>query len=321
MASPSGPNPLIQRREYLIKEINAFIEMTGREKRASRVEIEAVPRLWDRNRRAVYTLRVRGELLPPEWVEKLRDIVGRARSLLDNAMWTAAGGDRPGAYTSREQDQIKFPVAHTSDDWANFEARKHALALSRSTRSQLREMQPFVTARPVIRWLNRTNNVDKHRYPLRLAIVPDALFVMPLNPAIAGSPGRDHNGFRWQPLKPVEHGKKLLEYRHPSALHGLLPVEVPVALCVDVDGQWVDVQDFLWDTVELVARASAILTDGDTTWADFHRALFDAEREQLGNFRRMMVDEDPLAKMAWLATGNLRAGLTDGSGPSSDDLP
>lgn len=308
--SPGSGKPvvdpaLMRRFEYLAKETRDFIYTTGRAERDLRASVMAIPRLSNLGTRATYTTAVGGELVPWGWSEELRDIIGRARSLLDNALWVAAGGDQAGRYNAAEQGAIKFPIAHTAHDWARFEATKHAQVLDVNVLAQLRQIQPFVTGEPVIRWLNRTNNRDKHRYPLVLDTMPDVLFAMLFAPQIAAVPGVDRPGIAWAPLTPVRDGKVIVECTHPLPLRKLTPTEVPVALCVDVDGQWVDVQDFLQDAIEFVARVVAILGDGDTTWADEHRRRFDAERAQLADFRKMMHDNDSAAEARWRATGRI----------------
>lgn len=302
-SSPAVDAVLVRRFEYLTKETREFIHTTGRAERDLRASITAQPRLSSLGNRATYVTQVRGELVPWGWSEELRDIIGRARSLLDNALWVAAGGDEPGRYSSGEQGGIKFPIAHTTHDWTQFEGTRHAQFLAAGVLMQLRQIQPFVTGQPVIRWLNRTNNRDKHRYPLVLDTMPDGLFAMLFARQVAAVPGVDKPGVTWAPLEPVRDGKILVECTHPLPLRDLAPTEVPVALCVDVDGHWVDVQEFLQDAIEFVARVVAILGDGDTTWADDHRRKFDAERAQLADFRKMMQDNDSAAEARWRATG------------------
>lgn len=295
----------MRRFAYLAKETRDFIYATGRAERDLRASVRAVPRLSDIGTRATYITEIRGELVPWGWSEEMRDIIGRARSLLDNALWVATGGDVAGRFNSAEQGAIKFPIANAASDWARFEGTKHAQLLTPDVLHQLREIQPFVTGEPVIRWLNRTNNRDKHRYPLVLDTMPDTLFVMLFAPRIAAIPGVDKPGITWAPLTPVREGNAIVSCTHPLPLKKLGPTAVPVALCVDVDGQWVDVQDFLQDAIEFVARVVAILGDGDTSWADEHRSKFDLERQQLVDFRKMMHDNDSAAEARWRATGTV----------------
>ncbi len=304
MVAQRGParnerSPIARRRTYLIREVGDFIERTGVEERKPRVSIEAVPRLRDRGRRVTYRVRVRGELLIEDWYEELRDIINRARSLLDNAMWAAAGGGDVGRYTKQEKDRIKFPLARHENEWLSFEASKHGASLGPNVLAQLRAIQPFVTSDAVIQMFNRVNNVDKHRDPLELALVPDALFAFVLAPGIAGIPGQNVHGFEWVPLGPIQNGTDVLDYRQSASLPTLAAVDLPAALCVQVDGEWIDVQDFLQDIVVFTVTASSILGDGNTTWADAHRAKFAAERAQLRTFRKMLLDNDPIAELYW----------------------
>lgn len=292
-------SPIERRKSYLIREVADFIQRTGVEARKSRVSIQVVPRIRDRGRRVTYRVRVRGELLVEDWYEELRDIINRARSLLDNAMWVAAGGGDVGRYTKQEKDRIKFPLARHENEWLAFEASKHGASLGVDVLAKLRAIQPFVTADAVVQMFNRANNLDKHRDPLDLALVPDALFAIVLNPGIAGVPGENAHGFEWARLGPVQSGKDVLDYRRSAPLPALAAVDLPVALCVEVDGHWVDVQDFLQDIVVFTVTASSILGDGDTTWADAHRAKFAAERAQLRNFRKMLLENDPIAELYW----------------------
>jgi len=292
-------SPIARRKFYLIREIADFIQRTGAEASKARVSIQVLPRIRDRGSRVTYRVRVHGELLVEDWYEELRDIINRARSLLDNAMWAAAGGGDPGRYTKQEKDRIKFPLAQHENEWLSFESSKHGASIGVDALGKLREIQPFVTADTVVQMFNKVNNLDKHRDPLELALVPDALFAIVLAPGVAGVPGENAHGFQWAPLGPLQNGKDVLDYRASTPLPNMVPVDLPAALCIEVDGRWIDVQDFLEDIVVFTVTATSILGDGDTAWADAHKAKFAAERAQLRNFRKMLRDNDPVAELYW----------------------
>lgn len=60
---------------------------------AHSVSVLGMPTIRERNRRVSVHMRIKGDPMPVEWVEEVRDIVGRARSLLDNLMWSAVHRD------------------------------------------------------------------------------------------------------------------------------------------------------------------------------------------------------------------------------------
>lgn len=291
------------RLEYLIQEAQAFIHTTGYRSRMERASVEAVPVLSPLGNRADYHLDVRGTLTVRDWSEQLRDIVSRARSLLDNAMWEAAEGDDRTLYNGSERRAIMFPIAPHAGDWKAFERTPHGQHLPPRMRTALRAIQPFLTGAPTVAWLTTTNNHDKHRYPLRVATLPDRLFAIVFAPQVAAIPGEDAPGISWKPVLPVTDGAHVVTCSTPIPLSDLEVIEFPVALCVDVDGDWVDVQLFLQDIVEFTARATAILLGGSTAWADEHRLRFDAERAQVLDFQHALARNDLKAEDRWRRSG------------------
>ncbi|WP_223622636.1 hypothetical protein [Microbacterium sp. EST19A] len=291
------------RLEYLITQTQEFIHMTGYEARKDRVKIEGVPIKSALGDRADYHVDVRGALTNPIWSEQLRDIISRARSLLDNVMWEAVAGEDKSRYSNQERKAIYFPIAHTAGDWAAFERTKHAQQLSAAARADFRSVQPFVTGAPVVAWLNKTNNRDKHRYPLRIATLPDRLFAMVFAEQVAAIPGEDAPGIRWAPIVPIVDGAHLVTCSAPVTVGQLEPVELPVALCIEIEGDWIDLQVFLQDVVEFAARATAVLLGGSTAWADEHRQRFDAERAQMLDFQRAIARNDMKAEQRWRNSG------------------
>lgn len=302
---PDDARPWEARLWHLVHESQDYIQRSGAFKNEA-IKVTAVAILRDRNRRAVYSLRVRGVPDFTTWVEELRDTVGRAHAVLDNAMWDAAtrGGVK---YSESEEKQIYFPIAADPTEWTKFEKRKHASALNPATLASLRAIQPFVTGSDIALWLKSVNNTDKHRYPLNLSIRVDRQFVMLFDEIEHGKGGSGSWDIDWvDPLPEVRGREKLVEYRSDNAIVSAPELEVPLTLCIQIGQEWVDLQDFLWDINEFVARAAGILRDGDTLLADYLKAHFDFEREQLAAFRKMMIDHDPIAEMTWLAMSEQR---------------
>lgn len=291
---------------HLVRESQDYIQRSGAFKNEA-VKVTSVATLRDRNRRAVYSLRVRGGADLDTWVEELRDIVGRAHTVLDNAMWDAATRDGTVSYSAREEKQIYFPIAADSTEWSTFETKKHASALSAATRASLRAIQPFITGSDISLWLRTVNNTDKHRYPLNLSIRIDEQFVMLFHDIGHGKDGSGATDIDWiDPLPELRNREKLVEYRSENAIVAAPELDVPLTLCIQIGSEWVDLQDFLWDITEFVARAAGILRDGNTLLADYLKAHFDFEREQLAASRKMMIDGDPIAEMTWLAMSEQR---------------
>jgi len=301
-ALSSGQNPISRRRDYLLREVRAFITKTGGPHREPALVVHAIPQFLDRSRKRVrYYARVDGQLLSDDWFEELRDIINRARSLLDNAMWAAAKGNEPGKYSNTEKDKIKFKIAVNEPDWRLFCVSKHGQELGQPALDALRAIQPFVTGDPVAPMFNKVNNVDKHRDPLELAVLVDPLMPLVLGRGIASVPGEDGHGFVWQPRTPLTGNQRLLDYTSDKPLPDLEAHVATVALCVDVDGDWIDLQDFLQDIVVFTVNAFAILAGEDTSWADEHRQRFDAERRRLANLRKALRDGDQIADALWQA--------------------
>lgn len=291
---------------HLVHESRDYIQRSGAFKNEV-INVTAVATLRDRNRRAVYSLRVRGVPDLTTWVEELRDIIGRAYAVLDNAMWDAVTRDTAVAYSESEEKQIYFPITVNAAEWSKFEKRKHASALTTATLASLRAIQPFVAGSDIALLLKAVNNSDKHRYPLNLSIRVDKQFVMLFDDIEHGKDGSGTWDIDWvEPLPELRSREKLVEYRSENAIVSAPELGVPLTLCIQVGDEWVDLQDLLWDINEFVARAAGILRDGDTLLADYLKAHFDFEREQLAAFRKMMVDHDPIAEMQWLAMSEQR---------------
>ena len=289
------------RLRYLVKEINDFLAEVG-EFRATPKRVTAVPvmPIRDRNRRVTYTMRVDGEPFPEAWVEQVRDMISRARSLLDNAMWTAAHRDPSVIYNSDQSRRIYFPVAKNASDWAAFEKTAHGASLTSAVRTALRGIQPFVTGAFTVTLLSKSNNDDKHKLPLSLQMMPDRLFVF--YPDVDfGKRGRGKTNFALSaPLLPI--GNRILgEFTSEYPIARARSFDVPTALCISIGQDWVDVQDFLWDVLEMVVRATAILSDGDTSLADGVKRYIRQQRAQLDAFRKIF-DGDVVAQALWEAS-------------------
>lgn len=291
-----------KRLGYFIQESFDFIGKAAEHHREN-VAVRAIP-VRDGDRRIVYRFGFRGELIPDDLTEELRDILGRARSVLDIAIFTAATAAASPPLTEPQERGVHFPIAATQSDWDKALKKPHMMALPQSQRDALRGMQPFATGDPVITWFQKIHNDDKHRTPLELAVVPDPEFVMlfmNLEPPIHQA--REY-WIDWvDPLPQVAQRVEFVEYRSLDPIHSAGIEDVPLALAIWVDGGWRDIQHLLWDVMEFTTRGCKILDDGDTGLADSFKELFDVQRAQLDAFKRMMRTGDPEAEREWKRLG------------------
>lgn len=287
-----------KRLRRMIQESFNFIGAAASHHR-ERVAVRAVP-IRDGDHRIVYRFGVRGELLPEDLVEDFRDILGRARSVLDIAMFGAATAVANPPLTDRQKHATYFPIAGTREQWNSAAGQPHMRALTEQQRGALREMQPFVTGNQVIAEFARIHNDDKHQRPLELFVIPDPEFVM-LFRHLDPSPDETHEF--WvdyvTPLPPVAQRVEFVEYRSVDAIRSAGVEDVPIALAVAVDGEWRDVQHLLWDLMEFVVRGASILDNGDTELADSMQSYFGSERALLDAFKKMMTTGDPAAEREW----------------------
>ncbi|GAB3599400.1 hypothetical protein [Microbacterium tumbae] len=298
MAEELGHSVWSERFVYLIQESFEFLEKAAKHHR-DRVVVRAVPRR-DGEHRIVYRYGVRGELKPNGLTEEFRDILGRARSLLDIAMYTAASEAASPPLTRSEERGTYFPIASTAEEWSKVEQKRHLAVLTSQQRSALKAMQPFSTGAGVITWFQQIHNTDKHRRPLVLETIPDPEFVMvfgEVEPLLGET--REHRLDWVDPLPAVAQRVDFVEIWSVDPIRHAGVEDVPIALAVWVDEDWRDVQHLLWDVIEFTSRACAILYDGDTGLADAFKAIFGRERAQLAAFNRMMVTGDPEAEREW----------------------
>lgn len=264
--------------------------------------VRAIPRS-DGKHRVVYRYGVLGELLPFDVTEDFRDILARARSVLDIAMFDAVTRQASPPLTAKQERSTYFPIAATEADWKSLAGQPHMKALTVNQLKKLEDIQPFVTGSATLTEFAKVHNDDKHQAPVRLAVVPDAEFVMLFDhlfppPASAGECWVD-----WvTPLAPVENGKDFVEYRSTEVIAGAAAEDVPVALAVEVASGWRDVQHFLWEVLEFTSRATAVLHDGDMKLADALRDYFAFRRDELRAFRNMLVEHDPASEAQWLTS-------------------
>lgn len=264
--------------------------------------VRAIPRS-DGRHRVVYRYGVLGELLPFDVIEDFRDILARGRSVLDIAMFDAVTRQASPPLTARQERSTYFPIAATEADWNSLAGQPYMTALTADQLKNLEKLQPFVTGSGTLSEFAKVHNDDKHQAPLRLAVVPDAEFVMIFDhlfppPASAGECWVD-----WvAPLAPVENGKDFVEYRSTEVIAGAAVEDVPVALAVEVSSGWRDVQHFLWEVLEFISRATAVLHDGDMKLADALRDYFAFRRDELEAFRKMLVEHDAASEAQWLTS-------------------
>ncbi|MBN9156915.1 hypothetical protein [Microbacterium sp.] len=296
--SGDGVAALEKRLRFLVVEINDFLAEVG-DYRRDRLSVVAIPRIRDRNRRVAYTMRVTGEPVPDAWTEQMHNIIGRARSLLDNLMWAAAHRTPEIEFNAAQRRQIYFPLSRTPHDWTRFAESAHGRALDPEVREALRIAQPYESGNTAVRWFSKANNDDKHKAPLSLQMMPDRLFVF--YPKVDfGKRGRGTSHFELADadLPIANRFFGYFESEHP--ITAAYPSDVATALCIQVGEDWIDVQDFLWDVLEFVIRAGETLFGRTTPLADALKHYIDQERARLDAFRRIF-DGDVLAEAVWKA--------------------
>lgn len=295
-SSADGVAPLEKRLRFLVVEVNDFLAEVG-DYRRSTLSVVAFPRVRDRNRRVAYTMRVTGDPVPDAWTEQMHNIIGRARSLLDNLMWAAVHRAPEVEFNAEQRRKIYFPLSRTSHDWARFAESAHGRALDPDVREALRIVQPYESGNSAMRWFSRANNDDKHKAPLSLQMMPDRLFVF--YPKVEfGKRGRGTSHFELaEPGLPIANRFfGYFESEHP--ITAAYPSDVATALHIQVGEDWIDVQDFLWDVLEFVIRAGEILFGRTTPLADALKRYIDQERSRLDAFRRIF-DGDVVAEAVW----------------------
>jgi len=292
MTKSTEPSRLFKGIGLLMQESFDFIgEAADHHKK--RIRVLAVPRFDPDRRRAVYVVRVRGELVPIELEYKLSNILFQARATLDRAIFLASHQDPTITWTKGEDVQTSFPIATSEASWNGLATRKHMVALGSKRVAKLRGIQPFVTNSQVPVLLNDLHRFDKHRDPLSLALIADPQFPMVFNQVQdhPAGPGEWWIDFA-QPNPPLEAGLELVVRRTKRPMISVGIEEVPVTLAALVGGDFVDIQDLLWDTMEYISRAAEILEGKRPEVADAFAAYFAAERAQLAAFQQGMLKDD-----------------------------
>lgn len=166
-------------------------------------------------------------------------------------------------------------------------------ALGPARVKSLRSIQPFVTGSSIPKLLNDLHRFDKHRVPLELATIADPQWVV-VFPNTQDDPlGSGEWWIDWEQPNPVlAPGVKLFERRTTNPMRSAGPEEIKIALVARVRGDYVDVQDLLWDTMEYVTRAAEVLEGSQPELADAMADYFRAERSQLAAFQRGMMEGD-----------------------------
>lgn len=312
MSPPTSHNhPWAERFASLIEEAFNLLGEAA-EYHQNQVSVIAQPQLFDRNRRAVYRLRVRGELVQFRWSDRLSTILFRARSILDVLMYHAVESDSTAPLSERQKRQIYFPIVLDELKWQNIRSKFHIRALSDAHKEGLRSIQPFVTGSTGPQILGTFHTNDKHRSPEQVHASIDEEFVMLFNGVQFGKRGRGEYWIDWaNPLPDLVSGAELVTFRTSHPITKAKAEKVPIALSVTMLNRRFDLQHLLWDVLSFVARAEAALTDGDSTFADLLSAYFDAEHAQLNAFKKMMTTGDD---SDWSALVNNATAL-----PSSND--
>lgn len=292
MMTPAPPSKLFQRIGLLIQESLDFIGAASTHHR-ERVAVKAVPRLSADKKRAVYTVRVRGELVSVELEHRLSGILFQARATLDRAMFAAATTNSSLSFSPSEQRDVAFPIAESQTAWDKLLRKKYMSALGIKKVARLRQIQPFVTGKPIATTLNDLHRFDKHRDPLELVVIADPQFPMLFNHVLdhPDGPGEWWIDFA-QPNPPVTDGLELVERRTLRPMISVGIEDVPLTTAAPLGGKFVDVQDLLWDAMEFVTRAAEILEGKRTSAANAMARYIKAERTQLAAFQRGMLEED-----------------------------
>lgn len=282
-----------KRLGYLIQESFDFIGKAATHHR-EKVVVRAIP-IRDDEHRVVYRFGVRGDLIPDDLVEEFRDILGRARSLLDIAMFAAVSTAAIPPLTEAEERATYFPITATEDAWNKAARKRHLATLTDAQRAALRALQPWASGDPVVSWFQEIHNTDKHRRPLVLATIPDPEFVMIFNHVVPPLAEMNEYWLDWvEPLPEVSQRVEFVEIRSVDRIRDAGIEDVPIALAIWVDGGWRDIQHLLWDIMEFTSRACEVLDDGDTSFSDALRDFFKVQRHQLAAFKRMMLTGDPM---------------------------
>ncbi|PFG31173.1 hypothetical protein [Paramicrobacterium agarici] len=304
-------DPWRERFIVLIEEVFNFLSEAAEHHRSG-VSVKAEPRLFDRNRRAVYRLRVRGELVPFRWADRVSTILFRARSILDIVMFHAVAADSKVPLTEPQARRVYFPIVFDESQWQDALGKHHLRLLSEPHKKALRSVQPFVTGNPAPRFLGEFHNRDKHRRPIDIQTTVDEEFVMLFSGVRFGNRGSGEYWIDWEdPMPAFANGAELVTYRTTHPMISAAAEDVPIAPSIIRDGQRFDLQHLLWDLLSFVTRAEAVMSDGNTSVAESMAAYFEAERTQLESFKKMMLTGD---ETEWLT-------LVTGVSPASGGYP
>lgn len=309
----SGPkkncDPWRERFIVLVEEVFNFLSEAAHHHQHN-VSVRAEPRLFDRNRRAVYRLRVRGELVPFRWADRVSTILFRARSILDIVMFHAVATDTKEPLTEGQAKRVYFPLVFEESEWAGVLSKHHVRVLSEAHKNALRSVQPFVSGNTAPRFLGDFHNRDKHRRPINIQTTVDQEFVMLFNGLQFGERGRGEYWITWNdPIPELVTGSELVTYRTTHSIVSAKAEKVPIALSIYLGDQRFDLQHLLWDILSFVTRVEAVMSDGDSSFAESLAAYFEAERAQLEAFRKMMITGDD---SEWLSLVNGAPEVPDG---------
>ncbi|WP_157557377.1 hypothetical protein [Microbacterium sp. 1.5R] len=292
MSKPAEPSRLFKGIGILMQESFDYLHEAADYHR-KRIRVLAVPRFDPDRTRAIYVVRVRGELVPVELEYKLSNILFQARATLDRAMFLASHADPALTWTKGEDVQTSFPIASTEEAWDALVGRKHVVALGAKRIAKLRAIQPFVTGARLPVLLNDLHRFDKHRDPLSLFLIADPQFPMVFDHVQDHPAGPDESWIDFaKPNPPLAAGVELVVRRTKRPMMSIGPEDIPATLAARIDGAFVDVQDLLWDTIEYVSRAADVLEGKRPAVADAFANYFAAERQQLAAFQRGMLNED-----------------------------
>ncbi|WP_143740750.1 hypothetical protein [Microbacterium sp. SZ1] len=285
--SATKPKPVWSKRHRrLIDESFDFLRSSSQHL-SRNVVVRGIP-VMDGDRRIIFRYGVRGTLIPDDFIEDLRDILGRAQSVLDIAMTQAVTDAANPPLTDKQRRNTYFPLANSEAAWRSMLGQPHVKALPSRTVRALRAIQPFVTRDPVISLFHQVHNSDKHETPLVLGVIPDPEFIMMFSEV---EPRTSEHWIDWvDPLPEVENRVEFAYYRCADPITHVGIEEIPLGLVIRVENEWRDTQYLLWDVMEFVTRAAALLSGTSLTPANLMRNMFNAERAQLEAFKSMMSD-------------------------------
>lgn len=264
---------IIERHDYVVSEADRILHESAAQVKAAGV--------WARPEasadRSMITFRVAidhpDKLDFRAWGFQVAHFLFDVRATLDNIMWRVVH-DRPlGVLTSKEQEHVYFPMARKSTDWEGFKRGPIGRVIRPALLERLEAVQPFQTDNRALtaglEIMSRVHKNDKHREPVTLHLVPDAILPIPQ----LVRPNDLHWGEMWTQVgnlkRPIQEGAHLrtTKYVGPvlEELEDLPLAPVPVVV---LDGESYDLQEMIWDSQAALLRVIDTVCLGNTFRSD-----------------------------------------------------